>query len=566
MGFDTSNMQTQPIDWLVRVFKTFEILSVLKAPVSILTEILPVTVQAEPEIIKRDLEIPASDKIRIAVKSSYTESTWEKTGEDIRNDLRKKQRDALVSYVKHTNGFNSDEDLFNYYLLDTQIEPCFKTSRIKLAISTVQTLVQRINMGLENNLSFAVEDRNEWKWRKNYRVWEAARKIFLYPENWIEAELRDNKSPFFEELEEALLQDEVSASTVESAFTNYLTKVDEVGRLEISAGHMDEEQQTYHVFARTRNRPHIYYHRTWNRSTSWTAWKKLELEIEGNHLMPTIFNRRLYLFWPSFEVKPVPITSQNVGTDVAPSLPDTFTEIKMSYSEYKNDNWEAKRVSSTAVTTRIPGDEFNFFFKTAVKNNELSIDSYVASTIAGNRRHLGTFMMDNCNGKLEVSTRAGAPAPANFTVSGTRRYGMKLIQISGEDFEITEQIKAGSDNQSGDGTKSRRSFLADRRTIFSQTPSAFRSTYPLNGAELLSANPFFYEDGQRTFFITPSEKTFEKEFLEQLPPLTVANIVDVSVQEEVPTEDDLPTELPGDLDGFVRDDFGKDDRVIAGDS
>jgi Bacteriophage tail sheath protein len=30
----------------------------------------------------------------------------------------------------------------------------------------------------------------EWKWRKNYRVWEANRKIFLYPENWIEPELQ----------------------------------------------------------------------------------------------------------------------------------------------------------------------------------------------------------------------------------------------------------------------------------------------------------------------------------------------------------------------------------------
>jgi uncharacterized protein len=30
----------------------------------------------------------------------------------------------------------------------------------------------------------------EWKWRKNYRVWDANRKIFLYPENWIEPELR----------------------------------------------------------------------------------------------------------------------------------------------------------------------------------------------------------------------------------------------------------------------------------------------------------------------------------------------------------------------------------------
>jgi SpoVK/Ycf46/Vps4 family AAA+-type ATPase len=30
----------------------------------------------------------------------------------------------------------------------------------------------------------------EWEWRRRYRVWDANRKIFLYPENWIEPEQR----------------------------------------------------------------------------------------------------------------------------------------------------------------------------------------------------------------------------------------------------------------------------------------------------------------------------------------------------------------------------------------
>jgi SpoVK/Ycf46/Vps4 family AAA+-type ATPase len=29
-----------------------------------------------------------------------------------------------------------------------------------------------------------------WEWRRNYRVWEANRKVFLYPENWVEPEPR----------------------------------------------------------------------------------------------------------------------------------------------------------------------------------------------------------------------------------------------------------------------------------------------------------------------------------------------------------------------------------------
>lgn len=32
--------------------------------------------------------------------------------------------------------------------------------------------------------------KGEWEWLKNYRAWDANRKIFLYSENWIEPELR----------------------------------------------------------------------------------------------------------------------------------------------------------------------------------------------------------------------------------------------------------------------------------------------------------------------------------------------------------------------------------------
>jgi uncharacterized repeat protein (TIGR02543 family) len=37
-------------------------------------------------------------------------------------------------------------------------------------------------------------DKDLWEWVKNYRVWEANRKVFLYPENWLEPELRRDRS------------------------------------------------------------------------------------------------------------------------------------------------------------------------------------------------------------------------------------------------------------------------------------------------------------------------------------------------------------------------------------
>ena len=39
---------------------------------------------------------------------------------------------------------------------------------------------------------------------RNYRVWEANRKVFLYPENYIRPELRIAKTPAFAALESDL--------------------------------------------------------------------------------------------------------------------------------------------------------------------------------------------------------------------------------------------------------------------------------------------------------------------------------------------------------------------------
>jgi AAA+ superfamily predicted ATPase len=38
--------------------------------------------------------------------------------------------------------------------------------------------------------------RPTWQWRTRYRVWEANRKVFLYPENWVEPEPRSRVAGF----------------------------------------------------------------------------------------------------------------------------------------------------------------------------------------------------------------------------------------------------------------------------------------------------------------------------------------------------------------------------------
>ena len=79
---------------------------------------------------------------------------------------------------------------------------------------------------------------------KRYRVWEANRKIFLFPENWLEPEFRDDKTHLFTELEGALLQGDVSSDLVEDAFLAYLSKLDELARLDIVAMHLEDRSRS----------------------------------------------------------------------------------------------------------------------------------------------------------------------------------------------------------------------------------------------------------------------------------------------------------------------------------
>ena len=65
---------------------------------------------------------------------------------------------------------------------------------------------------------------------------------------------------------------------------------------------------TYHVFARTFNAPYVWYYRRLENGRNWTPWEKIDADIEGEHLLPVVFQRRMHLFWTLFrEVsKPVP--------------------------------------------------------------------------------------------------------------------------------------------------------------------------------------------------------------------------------------------------------------------
>src|SRR5690606_23101942 len=119
---------------------------------------------------------------------------WLAVARPLRDPLRERQRAALVDYLIHRHGVRSANDLYGHFLVDVEMSPCMLTSRLVLATASVQLFVQRCLLNLEPDVPPSAIDTAQWAWMKSYRVWEANRKVFLYPENWIEPELRDDKS------------------------------------------------------------------------------------------------------------------------------------------------------------------------------------------------------------------------------------------------------------------------------------------------------------------------------------------------------------------------------------
>ena len=108
------------------------------------------------------------------------------------------------------NPYASPDSLLAPFLVDVQTQPPVLTSRIRLALSAVQLFIERVIRNLEPAVSAGDFDPARWDWMKRYRLWQANREVFLWPENWLFPELRDDQSPLFQQVMGSLLQGDIT--------------------------------------------------------------------------------------------------------------------------------------------------------------------------------------------------------------------------------------------------------------------------------------------------------------------------------------------------------------------
>ena len=503
-----------------------------------------------------------AQEIKNAVRAKYDEEQWLAVAKPLTDQLRESQKAALMAYILQMPALQTliqqqqiptstpltANDLYEIFLIDVDMSASTMTSRIVQGSASVQLFVERVLMGLEPHTTGATISTKVWDWMKRYRTWEANRKIFLYPENYLDPVLRDDKSPFFRDLETQLLQQDITMDSAEDAFLSYLEKLDQVARLEICGMYWEEYQELLqngkvvevpvtdpkldwrnpvtnpspdfnilHVFGRTFTMPHSYYYRRFTTfvnnnppsnnptrwTSSWSAWEKVDLNIEGDHLIPVVYNRRLYLCWPIFTLQAGNQTLPSSGS--SGSQPNTYLQIQLAWSEYKQGKWTPRQLSPASLTTSLGISSTNttsfaknqYLFKAAFTGSNLDIQVYYTQPSSNPSAtpemipwtEIGWFRFNGPNVVVNPATTGTIgtfPAPTNSQSSFmgfSEIQGSQLTLVTNDPTSVTTPPTT----------------LA----VLNQTSGAYSLLYPHQFNQFTLQAPFFYQDSQRTYFVRP---------------------------------------------------------------
>ena len=323
--------------------------------------------------LKNDVALNTqSELLQNAIRSKFDDNeSWEIALQDYRNTLNSNLRDALCNFVifnpdlRATDfGFRDRESLYQYFLLDVNMGDCFTLPRTVAATNSLQVYVHRCIMGLERSADektsvlLDIDEIQEWEWRKNYRVWEANRKIFLFPENYAEPEIRDNKSPEFKELEDELLQQKLNMEVVENAYKKYLEQIMVLAELRMAGAYFDKAYNRIYLFGKTNKQPVEFYYRYLEFLESggviWLNWEKMNISIPAEDVSAIRHNGKLHVFWTTYQRKD--ISSVNSGTTKI----DMHTyDFFVNYSCLKVDKkWSPPQRIEMGYKTSSPFDPF----------------------------------------------------------------------------------------------------------------------------------------------------------------------------------------------------------------
>ena len=260
--------------------------------------------------------------------------------------LSEHHRNALVAAYLQSKVANDEtlkadvtdrEKLYAYLLLDVNVSSAVPTSRIVEAINSLQLFISRALSGLEPDVSFHDRDTlaAQWELDKDYRQWEANQKLELYPQNYIEPELRQITSPEFDALHQAVSGGDVSPDSVEAAVNAYMNALAGLCDLSVCSFYAEQhsavnEPDTYHVLAKAKWEPGRFFYRQLKadyqsileledsnqssedsrepapflKAMDWTYWQEVSIPRTFDlfsDVAVCVFKNRFFFFWLELE-------------------------------------------------------------------------------------------------------------------------------------------------------------------------------------------------------------------------------------------------------------------------
>lgn len=545
----TSRVRLSVIEDFARVYDAFTVVDDFGISAAIL--IAATTNDPSPQTVST---------LQSALRALYAKADWLTVIQPISDAMRHKQRDALVAYILQNLGDNpatSDittaDQLFEFFLVDVMVEPIIQTSRLRQAGSSVQLFIDRCLRNLEPLVAPTDLNAADWEWMKRYRVWEANREIFLWPENWLYPELRTDQSQFFKDTMSELLQSDVTDDAAATAYLNYLNKLEEVAKLEPCAMYYQADpsgpngpDDLVHMVGRTSGSHRKYYYRCMQYG-DWTPWEEIKLSIEDNPIAIFVWNGRLLLFWLNIHQKTPTDGSNQKSTDQTNlgsnptygtvknnALKDASNNTKVTvsatlcWSEYFDGKWQNSKSSDVSNATTIgsfpltqPFDRTQYQLQVAPYAGNAFTDPpgtsdrlTVTITPAGSgfdsneqATSLPGFLLFNTHSSpLPLDTTPLAPSiwpsPLPWRLFCAGSAGNPILQASPSSSPITFSIQYYELLGSGPGTLIANTLQWSPNLIATIFGLEIVAPQPMSDYNQTWMAPFFYEDSKNAFYVT----------------------------------------------------------------
>ena len=300
---------------------------------SILGEI-PLTASS----LSHDRATALLDAFESSLTSSLPASTVAKLTEQVSLAELETRRDLLMARVRthafatanhiwNRIGLAQDPNLYVYerLFIDPLLTAQVRTTRVVEATLAIQTLVNRAVLGQLELVNGTVTLRHyltpqfvqPWEWLNRYRQWEAARKILLWPENWMRAELRDDQTGAFRQFRESLGSGAVPLEVARKAYLRYLRELQRIGHMqpaaiswEVDDSISGKSTRTSIVLASPPDKPNqLYWSRrtevlnktTATRFSTWSPWADTGVEADPKHVALVAYRGETHLFSVQFE-------------------------------------------------------------------------------------------------------------------------------------------------------------------------------------------------------------------------------------------------------------------------